>query len=470
MTPWVGRHSGESWRNVLRRAAIRTLPLPTRLKWLRVLRRIHLWPRPVTASTSAQQLPALESIHDRSAVCPLVLWLATNPWNRTQETSECLVAQVARTLGPVWYVEPGFTAATGDAGAEPIAGVRRLPGGGDTVLASDRPDVAEPAAEALATAIVARLDAEGPCAGWIICESPRWLSVATRLHDALDWPMVPVPAAGEATAILPGQTGQQRAHTLVWTIKDSFPLVSIAVVTFNNLALTRLCLDSLLFETGYPDIEVIVVDNASTDGTQEWLEAYTHEHPAVRLIANQHNAGFAAANNQAIAAARGSFFCFLNNDTVLSRHWLFPLVRALRRDSTLGLVGPVTNAAGNEARIEVGYHEVDAMADWAQNWVRTHQGQVLTLDMLGLYCALTRRDVIDRVGLLDERFRIGFFEDDDWCRRLRAAGFSIQCRKDSFVHHWQGATFALLGEERLGEVYEESRRLYRHKWAGRTRD
>ena len=359
---------------------------------------------------------------------------------------------------------------TGSPDTEPVAGLRRIPCGNAAILASDRPDLTEAAAESLSFAILTRLDEDGFGAGVVMCESSAARPLATRLHDTLGWPVVGVSDAEETPFELIGRSFEDRAEAVICSLQESFPLVTIAVVTHNNLALTRLCLESLTTETGYPSIEVIVVDNASTDGTQEWLEVFGHEHPAVRLITNQRNAGFAAANNQAIAAARGSFFCFLNNDTVLSRHWLFPLVRALRSDSTLGLVGPVTNAAGNEARIEVGYHDVGAMAEWAQHWVRTHWGQAFALDMLGLYCAVTRRDVFDRIGLLDERFRIGFFEDDDWCRRLRAAGYVIQCRMDSFVHHWQGATFSLLGDKRLGEVYEENRRRYRRKWAGQPED
>ncbi|MEW6338845.1 MAG: glycosyltransferase [Acidobacteriota bacterium] len=256
----------------------------------------------------------------------------------------------------------------------------------------------------------------------------------------------------------------ERVSRLETAIVERFPLVSVVVVTYNNLPLTRMCLDSLFAHTEYPRWEAIVVDNGSTDGTVEALREATAARSELRLIENADNRGFAAANNQAVAEARGDILCLLNNDTVVPPGWLSPLVRALRRDPGLGLVGPVTNKIGNQAQIAVGYADVETMPAWAAGFMAEHRDEAFDIPMLALFCAALRRDVWERVGGLDERFGIGMFEDDDFCRRIRQSGYGLRCVRGSFVHHWQRASFRLLGEQAYQELFERNRAAFLEKW------
>jgi len=247
-------------------------------------------------------------------------------------------------------------------------------------------------------------------------------------------------------------------------LETVFPLVSILIVTWNNAEMTRLCLDSLCRVTRYPRYEVVVVDNGSTDETPAMLRAAEAEMAGLRILLNMENRGFAAASNRATRTAKGDILCFLNNDTVLTDGWLTTLVRALERDPGLGMAGPVTNAIGNEARVHVGYDELTGMPSWAADWVWSHRGEAFEIPMLAFFCTAIRREVWEEVGELDERFGIGTFEDDDYCRRLRDAGYRLECRRDAFVHHWQGASFALLKDGETDALFERNRRAYRAKW------
>ena len=260
---------------------------------------------------------------------------------------------------------------------------------------------------------------------------------------------------------------ETRAEAVIGGIPDLYPLVSIVVVTYNNLAFSRMCLESIWSNTTYPNYEVIVVDNGSTDGTRELLEAMAGSRPALTVVGNESNRGFAAASNQGLHRAQGWVLCLLNNDTVVSPGWLSAMVRTLRNDRRAGLVGPVSNAVGNEARVQVGYADVEEMPAWAAKWAAEHRGDVLELPMLALFCAAMRREVWEQVGDLDERFEVGMFEDDDYCRRMRLAGYKLFCLRDAFVHHWQRATFRLLGEEASQQIYERNREAYQAKWNGR---
>lgn len=260
-------------------------------------------------------------------------------------------------------------------------------------------------------------------------------------------------------------TWELRQRDLEAAIAECVPLVSIVIVTFNNQDLNRQCLESLLGDTDYPNFEVIVVDNGSHEGTPELLRRVAAADSRVRIILNPDNKGFAAANNQALAIARGDFLCLLNNDTVVSGAWLSTLVRYLQRDPRLGLIGPVTNAIGNEAQIPVGYEQVGDMPSWAAAHCRQHRDQLADIGMLAFFCVVMPRAVYRVVGPLDEGFGIGMFEDDDYNDRVRAAGFAVKLARDSFIHHWQRASFKLLGEEEYLRVYYENKDRYREKSA-----
>lgn len=258
-------------------------------------------------------------------------------------------------------------------------------------------------------------------------------------------------------------TWEIRQQALDQAIRELYPLVSIVIVTYNNLALNRLCLESVFNDTDYPNYEIIVVDNASTDGTPEYLRGL--QHPRLRVLLNEDNRGFSAANNQGLALANGEYFCLLNNDTIVTGSWLSTLVGHLRANTGLGLVGPVTNAIGNEARIPVGYRNLLDMPAWADAYCKANRDRLEDVSMLAFFCVAMPRAVFEAVGPLDERFGLGMFEDDDYNRRLRAAGFQIKLARDTYIHHWQCAAFKILGEEAYFSTYYENEKKYRAKWA-----
>ncbi len=255
-----------------------------------------------------------------------------------------------------------------------------------------------------------------------------------------------------------------RVAALKEAVKKTFPLVSIIVVTHNNLHLNEQCLNSIYRCTTYPNFELIVVDNASTDGTLAYLQETAGKAGNLKLVPNDRNIGFAKGVNAGIKAAGGEYVVILNNDTVVTRGWLGRLIRYLERDQTIGMVGPVTNLAGNEARIETHYSSLEEMEQFAERHTREHENESFPVDTLAMFCVAMRKSLFTEVGLLDERFAIGMFEDDDFALRVRNRGYKIICAEDVFVHHFHNASFKLMGEQRFREIFEANRRRYEEKW------
>jgi GT2 family glycosyltransferase len=242
------------------------------------------------------------------------------------------------------------------------------------------------------------------------------------------------------------------------------PVASIVMVTYDGLVFTRLGLESLLAADTSIAFEVIVVDNASTDGTQQYLRGLEQLDGRVRIELSPANAGFAAATNRGVELSRGDVVVFLNNDTVPPAGWLDRLVAHLG-DERIGLIGATTNRAGNEAEIAVPYRTYGELEQFAREHARRHHRDVFDIRTATMFCAALRRAVWDAIGPLDTRFEIGLFEDDDFSVRVRAAGFRVACAEDVFVHHFGQASIGRLAPTgQYGALFHANRRRWEEKW------
>lgn len=210
------------------------------------------------------------------------------------------------------------------------------------------------------------------------------------------------------------------------------PLVSVLVVNWNTRALLSECLDSVretLHEIPY---EIVVVDNASSDGSAEWLRAAL---PEATLIANPENVGFARGNNQALAASRGKFALLLNSDAQLRPNALTRLLEVMTRESNAAAVAPMllngdgTFQAGPNDDITLG-SELLLMFGLARLF---RNGRYPGYDAgagrgeyawVGGTCLLLRRSTWEQIGVLDTDYFM-YTEEADWCWRARQAGWTI---------------------------------------------
>ena len=245
--------------------------------------------------------------------------------------------------------------------------------------------------------------------------------------------------------------------------------LSIVIPCCNGIDDTRACLRSLAEQREAPQVEVVVVDNASEDGTGE-LDL---EFELVRVVRLPRNLGFAGGVNRGLHEARGDLVMVLNNDTLAAPHMVARLCAALESDPRIGLVAPVSNHVKGAARIDIGQIGVDreARIEIETALEGESSARLQDVETLSGLCLLFRRSLLDQVGEFDERFAIGGYEDDDFCLRARSRGHRLVVVRDAFLHHHGHRTFQALGQD-VASVQRARLETFRDKWSsdplGRT--
>ncbi|SFV17639.1 Glycosyltransferase, GT2 family [Methylobacterium sp. 174MFSha1.1] len=255
-----------------------------------------------------------------------------------------------------------------------------------------------------------------------------------------------------------------RSQEFVNMLSVSEPKVSIIVLSYNNWIYTSATLWSILSHSNYRNLEIIVVDNGSKDSSPRNLNLFAARDNRIEVILSDDNLGYAGGNNLGLRAATGEYIILLNNDVYVTDGWVRDLVRPLLLDSSIGLVSPITNNIGNEQKVKINYSNMSEMALEARKVVRRHKRSRFETDSVAFFCAAIRREVVEEVGLLDESYGQGFFEDDDYCMRVRQAGYRIQIVDDVFIHHHLSASFDALGSDRKHALMEVNKAIFEEKW------
>ncbi len=272
--------------------------------------------------------------------------------------------------------------------------------------------------------------------------------------------------AEECIAFAKENDWQKRYEAFEEACRARVPMISIIVLTYNNLEYNKKCIRSILNNTAYPNYELIVVDNQSTDGTIEYLKELEKEaHPQLQIIFNQENSGFAGGNNLGIKVSKGDYIMLLNNDTVVTRGWLTNMVKHMTLKQDIGMCGAVTNSIGNEAMIRVQYHNEKELQEFAYQYTFEHMGEEYTdADRLAMFCTLIRKSIIDKVGGLDEQYKVGMFEDDDYAQAVTREGYRLVMTEDVFIHHINNASFKKLEDVVYQKIFQENKAKFEKKW------
>lgn len=231
------------------------------------------------------------------------------------------------------------------------------------------------------------------------------------------------------------------------------PVISFSIVSWNVREYLWACLTSIQRNVRTPH-EILVVDNASSDGTVDMLRA---SFPNVRLIANTRNDGFARANNQAIRQARGRYIVLLNPDTVVDEDIFPPLMTYLDQHPLCAAIGPELRhrdsthqqsvrhfpTARDQVIVLLKLRHLLAGSRVMRHYVAdpgAHQEQPSAVDQIMGACMVVPRHMFERVGLFDDGYP-NWFEEVDWCQRAHRAGCSIVYYPQVHLTHLGGMSF-----------------------------
>jgi len=241
-----------------------------------------------------------------------------------------------------------------------------------------------------------------------------------------------------------------------------FPLVSVVILNYNGLkyldGILKACLDSVL-KSNYPNLEVIFVDNGSTDGSAEFVARH---YPKVRIVKNRCNLGFSEGFNRGIKASRGKYIALLSNDMTVDSNWLNPIISFMEENPKVGLAGFKRIILGTKDIIDgIGGNLYLSGRVKSIGRLEIDRGQYDTiredLDYIG-GAMVIRRETLNKAGLFDPNFFI-FSEDIDLCYRIRKNGYKIVYIPYSIIYHKGQATLQRL----------DSRGLYLEYMANRSR-
>jgi N-acetylglucosaminyl-diphospho-decaprenol L-rhamnosyltransferase len=255
------------------------------------------------------------------------------------------------------------------------------------------------------------------------------------------------------------------------------PDVSAIIVNWNTHDLLAQCLASLLDTIGSLDMEVLVVDNASSDGSQAMVGS---RFPDVRLIENKENVGFARANNQAIALSRGRYALMINSDAIATPGAIQAMVDWADAESHAGIVGAqLLNPDGSFQASHTSFPTL-----WQEFLILTGLGRLLRgrwypsrgpmqdrgpqlVDYVEGACLLVRRQAMEEVGGLDEGYFM-YAEEVDWCYAMKQGGWQVWYQPNARIIHYGGASSCHRRTQREADLYRSRVRFFRKHYGDRA--
>ncbi|MCR5209278.1 MAG: glycosyltransferase [Lachnospiraceae bacterium] len=261
----------------------------------------------------------------------------------------------------------------------------------------------------------------------------------------------------------------RRVENTGYQNRKSHPKISVIIVSYEQYELTKDCLDSIAAHCNAEDIEVIVIDNASSDGSDQWLCDHVNDYPfAMLLLLMEKNAGFPGGCNVGIRAAspRSDIF-LLNNDTRLLHNSLSFLQKALCRSPLIGAVGAVSNYGSNDTVVNYTVASVEEYIEYGNSINIPTLNPIEEKSILSAFAMLIKRDVLEQIRYIitddngieiperteyfDEQFFPGYFDDNDLCLRIRLQGYRLMLVHNSYIYHAGSKSFRQFDLEPINE-------------------
>lgn len=230
---------------------------------------------------------------------------------------------------------------------------------------------------------------------------------------------------------------------------NKFPLVSFIILNWNGKKWLEQLLPTVR-KVKYPNKEIIVVNNGSTDDSKEYIK---NNYPEIKIVEIKKNRGYAGANNLGVKSAKGKYLLFLNNDTIVTPNFLDKLVEDLENDKTIGAVQPQIRSLINKKLLDsvVSYltttgfmYHFGYMKSWKN---KKYQNKMYGYSIKGACFLMKKKDYIDLKGL-DEDF-VCYVEESDLCHRIWLSGKKVLYDPSVFIYHWGGGDMQVMTKDEV---------------------
>ncbi len=218
---------------------------------------------------------------------------------------------------------------------------------------------------------------------------------------------------------------------------------------------TKDCIDSIVSNT-LVSYRIIVINNGKNKDTEAYLAEMKRKlADRLLLVQNETNVGWVKALNQGICISSAPFLCFQNDDTVVTRGWLKKMIRILEENEDIGLVNPSWEGRPKHMSIEA----YGALVE------KRYAGRYIETDWARGFSVVFKREVVDRIGNVDEIFGLAYFDDVDFSVRAIQAGFLVALAIDTYVYHHRNVTFfEVLKGKKWNELHEKNKHIYYRRW------
>ena len=254
---------------------------------------------------------------------------------------------------------------------------------------------------------------------------------------------------------------------------------AIVTVCYNHLDVTKKFLDSLVqeFDNTYDDklsnYDLYILDNGSTDGTYEYLkefQEYKHKFK-VHVYKSDTNLGFGGGNNlllkEVLKANTYNTVILLNNDTLINKNALDLLVEAGAKDPLVASTGPMSNYIWGRQQVNINGLTLQNYTQYANQLAGADNIHAEEVAFLAGFCLCIKTSILEKIGLFDEQFAIGNYEDNDYCLRIRNAGYKLVMVKEALIYHFGSQT---IRDFNPAQLLNKNRALFIHKHRGVKED
>lgn len=239
---------------------------------------------------------------------------------------------------------------------------------------------------------------------------------------------------------------------------------SIVIPVYNQLEATQITINSI-YENTDVEFELVIVDNNSSEHVKKYLNNLTSVKQNVKIIYNSENLGFPKAVNQGIEIAEGKYIVIANNDIIVNAGWLKRFIDVALSGSQIGIVSGISNSvSGMQIDANANYQSIEEMKQYADKIRKQNQNKISEFPRVAFLCTLIKKELVEKIGGLDERFSPGNYEDDDYCLRAQIAGYKTIIAKDVFIHHFGSKSFKASGNDIYEKLLNRNKNIFVEKW------